>query len=145
MRDYIRESKTVGSSKKNKSKSILNGRLSSDILNENGLVDDLLFSGLTNELVNDARKVFWGKNLKSTGLISRIKRSYFILSKDDICGIRNPIDNYPISTRIDPLEVLMSYLKSCMRDGMYPMVYPFNLPETYLDIHGKRKKESIGE
>lgn len=25
------------------------------------------------------------------------------------------------------------------------MVVPFNLPETYLDVHGKRKKESRGE
>lgn len=29
-----------------------------DILVENGLVDDLLVSGLTDELVNDAGKIF---------------------------------------------------------------------------------------
>lgn len=39
----------------------------------------------------------------------------------------------------------MAYLESCMRGGIGPMVDPFNLLETYLDIHGKRKKESRGE
>lgn len=38
-------------------------------------------------------KVFWGEALKSMGLISKIQRPDFILSKDDICGIRNPIDD----------------------------------------------------
>jgi hypothetical protein len=93
LRDSIRESRTGGSSKKNKSKFIPNGRLIFDILIENSLVDDLLVSGLTDELVKDTGKVFWGENRKSTSLISRIERPDFILSKDDICGIRNPIDD----------------------------------------------------
>lgn len=58
VRDSIQESITSGFSKKTKSKFIPNGKLISDILVENGLVDDLLVSGLTNELVNDAGKVF---------------------------------------------------------------------------------------
>lgn len=98
MRDSIRESRTGGFSKKNKSKFIPNGRLIFDILVENGLVDDLIVSGLTNELVKDVVKVLWGKNPKSMDLISRIERPDFILSKNDICGTRNPIDNYPIFT-----------------------------------------------
>ena len=39
----------------------------------------------------------------------------------------------------------MAYLENCLRDGIDPMVDPLNLPETYPDIHGKRKKESRGE
>lgn len=58
MRDSIRESITCSSSKKRKSKLIPNGRLISDILVENGLVDDLLISVLTDELVKDAGKIF---------------------------------------------------------------------------------------
>lgn len=145
MRDSIRESRTGGSSNKTKSKFIPNGRLIFEILVENGLVDDIQVNGLTDELVNDAGKVLWGKNMKSMGLISRIQWPNFILSKDDTCGIRNPIDNYPIFTKINPLEVLMAYLESCLRDGINPMVDPFNLPETYPDIHGKTKKGSKGE
>lgn len=57
MRDSVRESRIGGSLKKNKSKFIPNGRLISDILVENGLVDDLLTSGLTDELVKDAGKI----------------------------------------------------------------------------------------
>lgn len=144
MRDSIRESITGGSSKKNKSKFIPNGRLIYDILVENGLVDDLMVSGLTNELVKDAGKIFRGENLKSMGLISRFVRPYFILSKDDICGTRTPVDNYPIFTKIDPQEILMAYLESCQKDGIEPMMDPFNLPEMYLDVHGKRNKESRG-
>lgn len=78
-------------------------------------------------------------------LISIIQMPNFILSKDDICGTRNPIDNYSIFTKIDPPEVLMAYLESCLRDGIDPMVDPFNLPESYPNIHGKRKKELRGE
>lgn len=74
IRDSIRESRTGGSSKKARSKFVTNGRLISDILVENGVVDDLLFSGLTEELVKDARKVLWGKNLKSTSFISKFRR-----------------------------------------------------------------------
>lgn len=51
MRDSIRESRTHGSSKKTKSKFIPNDRLISDILVENGLVDDLLVGALTEELM----------------------------------------------------------------------------------------------
>lgn len=71
IRDSIRESRTGGSSKKAMSKFIPNGILISDILVESGLVDDLLVSGLIEELVKDAGKVLWGENLKSVGLISR--------------------------------------------------------------------------
>lgn len=95
--------------------------------------------------MKDAGKVFWGKNLKSMGLISRIQRPYFILSKHDICGTRNPIDDYPFFTKIDPPQVLMAYLESCLKDGLDPLVDPFNLPEAFPNVHGKRKKEFIGE
>lgn len=49
-----------------------------------------------------------------------------------------------IFTKIDPLEVLTYYLEACMKDGIDPVVDPFNLPKTYPDVHGKRKKESRG-
>lgn len=32
-----------------------------------------------------------------------------------------------------------------MKDRIDPLVDPFNLPETYPDVHGKRKKEFRGE
>lgn len=58
IRDSIRESRIGGSSRKARSKFIHNGRLISDILVESGVVDDLLVSGLTEELVKDDGKVF---------------------------------------------------------------------------------------
>lgn len=112
MRDFIRESKTCGSLKKNKSKFSPNGRMISDILVENSLVNDLSVSGLTNELVKDTGKIFWGKNLKSMDIISRVVRQNFIPLKDDICGMRTPIDNLPIFTKINSPEVLKYYLES---------------------------------
>lgn len=102
MRDSIWEFRTSGSSKKTKSKFIPNDKLIYAILVENGRVDDLLVSGLMDELVKGAGKVFLGRNLKSMSIISKIQRPDFTLSKDDICGTRNPIDNYPIFTKIDP-------------------------------------------
>lgn len=103
VKDSIIESRTGGSSKKTISKFIPNGRLISDILVESGVVDNLLVSGLTEELVKDVGKVFWGKNLKSMGLISKIRRlPDIVLSKDDICGTINHMDDYPIFTKVDP-------------------------------------------
>lgn len=94
------------------------------------------------ELVKDDEKILWEKNLKSMGLIFELVKSDFIPSKDDICGIRILVDNFPIFTKINPPEVLKYYLESCLKDGIDPLVDPFNLPETYPDVHGKRKKES---
>lgn len=58
MRDSIKESKTGRSSKKRKSKFIPNVRLISDILVENGLVYDILVSGLTDEILKDVKNIF---------------------------------------------------------------------------------------
>lgn len=73
----------------------------------------------------------WGKNLKNMGLISKVIKPDYIPSKEDIYGIRISVDNFPIFTKIDPPEVLEYYLERCNKDGIYPMVDPFNLPETY--------------
>lgn len=145
MRDSIRESRTGGSSNKRKSKFIPNGRIISDLLVENGLVDDLIVGGLTDELVKDVGKIFWGKNLNIIGLIYKVVRPYFIPLKDDICRMRILVDNFPIFTKIDPPEILMNYLESCLKDGIDSMVDPFNLEDTYPDVYGKRKKESKEE
>lgn len=57
IRDSIREYRIGGSSKKKRSKFIPNGRLVSDILAENGIIDDLLVSCLIDELVMDTGKI----------------------------------------------------------------------------------------
>lgn len=62
-RDSIIETRTGSMSKKGRF--ILNGRLISNLLVKNGLVDDLLVSGLMKKLVKDAGKFFWGNNIKS--------------------------------------------------------------------------------
>lgn len=62
------------------------------------------------------------------GLIYKVVRLEFIPSKDDICGMRTPVDNFPIFTQIDPLEVIQYYLESYQKDGIDPLVDHFNLP-----------------
>lgn len=104
------------------------------------MMDGLLASGLIEELVKDVGKVFWGKNLKSMSLISKFRRPKIIMSKDDICGTRNLIDNYPIFTKVHPPQVLIAYLESCLKDEINPLLDPFNLPKPYPYVHGKRKK-----
>lgn len=136
----IRETRTGSTSKKGRF--IPNGRLISDLLVENCLVDDLLINRLTEELIKDARKILRRKNLMSISLISKVLKPNIIHSKDDICGMRIPVDNFPIFTKIDPLEVLEYYLESYLKDGIYPIIDLFNLSETYPDVHGKKKKES---
>lgn len=116
LRDSIRETRTGSTSKKGRF--IPNGRLISDILVKNSLVDDLLGSGLTGELVKEVGKTFWEKNLKRMGLISKIVRPYFIPSKDYICGMRIPVDNFSTFSKIDPPKVLEYHLKRCIKDGI---------------------------
>lgn len=86
-----------------------------------------------------------GEESKEYDLISRFQRPNVMLTKDDICGTRNPLDKFPLFTKINPLQVLMAYLERCLKDGIETLVDPFNLLETYPDVHGKRKKEFRGE
>lgn len=65
LKDSIRETRTGSTSKKRRF--IPNERLISDILVENGLVDDLLVSGLTNELVKNAEKDLLGEESQEHG------------------------------------------------------------------------------
>lgn len=137
LRDWIRETITRILPKR--------GRLILDILVENGLVEDLLVNGLTVELVKDDRKLFWGKNLKSMGLISKVVNPDYLPTKEDICGTWIHVDNFPIFTKIDPPYVLAYYLDSCVEEGINPLVDPFNFPYTFPDAYGKRKKDVLGE
>lgn len=86
-----------------------------------------------------------GKNLKSMSLIFKVVKPDCIPSKDDICGTRILVDNFPIFTKIDPLNVLEYYLENFLKDGIDPLVDPFNLPKTYPEVHEKRKKKSCEE
>lgn len=140
LRNSIRET-SIGSSSK-KGKFIPNGRLTSDILVENGLMDYLPVSGLTSELVKDFGIFFWGKNLKSMGLIFRVVKPDYLPTKEDIYGMRILVANFPIFTQIDPPDVLDYYLSSCIEEGFNPLVDMFNLLETHPDAYGKRKKSS---
>lgn len=132
--DLIREN-IIGSSSK-KGKFISNGRLISYILVENGIVEDLLVNGIAAELVKDVGKVLWGNNMKNMGLISKVVKPDHLPSKEDVCGTRFPVANFPIFTKVDPLDVLAYYLASCIEEGTYILVDPFNLPYA----HVKRKK-----
>lgn len=140
LRDSIRETRTGSSSKKGNF--ISNRRLISDILVENALVENLTISGLTVDLVKNAGKVFWVKNLKSMCLISKVSKPYYLPTKEDICGTRIPVDNFSILTKIDPQDVLAYYLDSCVKEGIDPLVDPFDLPDTFPDAYGKRKKDA---
>lgn len=136
--DSIRETRTGSTSKKGRF--IPNGRLISDILVENSLLDDLLVSGLIDELVKYAGKIFRGKNLKSMGLISKIVRPNLIPPKDDIFGMRIPIENFQIFTKIDPSEVLEYYLESCLKDGIDPLLIHSTYHKLILMCMGRGRK-----
>lgn len=73
-------------------------------------MEELSLSGLTDELIKDADKVLWRKNMKSMGLISEVFKLYYLATEEDICGTRIPVINSPFFTKIDPSEVLASTL-----------------------------------
>lgn len=79
------------------------------------------------------------------GLISRAVKPNYLHTKEDICGTRIPIDNFPTFTKIDPLDVLAYYLDGCIEEGIDPLVDPFNLSYTFPYAYGKIKKDAQGE
>lgn len=54
--------------------------------------------------------------------------------KEEICGSRIPLENYLIFTKIDPPEVLVYYMESCLKYNIDPLVDPFNIPDDYPDV-----------
>lgn len=72
------------------------------------------------------------------GLISNGFMPDHLPSKEDICGTTIPIAKFPIFTKIDPLDVLAYYLASCIGEEIDPL----NLPNTYPNTYGKRKKRN---
>ena len=76
------------------------------------------------------------------GLISNIPKPEHFPSKEEICGIRIPLENYPFFTNIDPSEVLAYYMEIFVKDNVDPLVDPFNLPDDYPDVHGQLSKRS---
>ncbi|MCI21276.1 hypothetical protein A2U01_0042442, partial [Trifolium medium] len=54
---------------------------------------------------------------------------------------RVKVDNFPIFTQLDPLEVLEDYLRRCKAEGINPLVDPKNLPARPPNTLKRKKKD----
>lgn len=72
---------------------------------------------MTKELVTNGGKIFNRRNFKNMSLISEVIYPSEVLDMDEISSRRIPIDDYPIFTKVDPLEIMQAYIVDCLASG----------------------------
>lgn len=113
------------------------------------LVQTMIDLGLTKEVDIDIGKVFNGKNMKNMSLISLVIDPSEPLDRNAVAYKRISVDDYPIFTKEDPLEILESYIAYCLATCVIPIVYSYDeLPENAPDVYSlkrKRKSKKMGD
>lgn len=95
------------------------------------------------DIYMDVGKTFHINNLKKILRISE----FMVLDMEYVSTKRVEIDNFPYSTKLDPLEVLMEYMISCLEGGIEPMVNIHNMLDVppYRLLKRKRMSKKYGE
>lgn len=96
------------------------GRIISDILTENRLIEYLSEAQQLIELETCVGKTFNAKNLKKMKIINHIKKDPTKVVKEAISTRRIPMDDFPMFTQQDPPKVTVWYLDACKRAGIPP-------------------------
>ena len=97
------------------------GRLISDILTENKLIDHLTEAQEISTLEATVGKQLNAKNLKKMKIIENIKKEPSVTSFETISSRRIPLDNFPMFSEIDSKpEIIVRYLDACKADGTTP-------------------------
>lgn len=70
-----------------------------------------------------------------------------VLDREPVSTIRVEIDDFPTFIKLDPLDVLMAYMESCLEDGIDLGVNIHNLMNAhpYTTLKRKRKYKKGGE
>ncbi|XP_058785266.1 uncharacterized protein LOC131660126 [Vicia villosa] len=88
------------------------GRLISDILTENRLVEHLTETQQTDVLEAIAGKPFNAKNLKKMKIIEAIKKDTSFTTKEVITTKRVPLDNFPLFSAYTTPDIVVRYLEA---------------------------------
>ncbi|CAI8593750.1 unnamed protein product [Vicia faba] len=125
------------------------GRLISDILTENRLIEHLTEAQEISSLEPSVGKQLNAKNLKKMKLIENIRKEPSVTPHAEITSRRVPLDNFPMFSEIDSkLVIVLRYLDACKADGTDPDLNIKDLhqqtPEVTLKKTKKRKVVSEG-
>ena len=97
------------------------GRLISDILTENRLIEHLTEAQEVSSIEPTVGKPLNAKNLKKMKLIENIRKEPSVTPLADITSIRVPLSDFPIFSEIDSKPVIvLRYLDACKADGTDP-------------------------
>lgn len=105
-------------------------RLISDNLMESKLIDSLTEAQITKELEPWVGRMFNARRLKNMSLISEVTNNPVEVPKEAIFNRMIPLEDFPIFTIHDPLNILIDYLDS----------YQAGVQNTGSELPRKRKK-----
>src|ERR1044072_6955407 len=131
LKDCIQKSRTTADpTKPPKISYIPFGRLISDLLTENGLVDDLRKTKYVDDLKESVGDEFNAKNLKNIQLIEEVVHPPREENSEDIIKKRFTVDGYPLFTKLDSPEVVALYVFELQRAGVDTSAFRFeDLPD----------------
>src|ERR1044072_536358 len=119
------------------------GRILSDILVENGLVDDLRDAQCTEDLVASTRDTLDAKNLKKMGVLDEIAVDPASEDPKEILKKRMMIDGYPICTKLDSPVALALHIYTLQQEGVNTSSFRYeHLPDCPPDMRPKKKKKN---
>ncbi|KAL5078627.1 hypothetical protein RYX36_007048 [Vicia faba] len=124
------------------------GKLISDILTENKLVEYLTEAQQINTLEACAGKPINAKNLKKMKIIDNIKKDPTIATKEVITIRRVPLKDFPLLSQINASpEIMVRYLEACKMDGTNPGLNIRDLHQQAPEVVLKksRKRIAVGE
>lgn len=95
------------------------------------------------------RKVFNGRNMKNTSLISIVTNPLEVMDRNTVASRSIPVDDYPIFITEDPPEILEAYITYCLATCITLVAYLLDkLPGHPLDVlslNRKRKSKKMGD
>src|ERR1044072_5461352 len=119
------------------------GRILSDILVENGLVDDLRDAQCTEDLVASTRDTLDAKNLKKMGVLDEIAVDPASEDPEEFLKKRMTTDGYPIWTKLDSPVALALHIYTLQQEGINTSSFRYeDLPDCPPDMRPKKKKNN---
>lgn len=85
---------------------------------ESKLIDSLTEAQITKEMEPQVGRMSNARSLKNMGLIYELTSNPAEVSKEAISIRRIPVEDFPISTMHDHMNVLIDYLDSCQVDAL---------------------------
>ena len=124
------------------------GRLISDIMTENKMIEHLSEAQQASVLEPCAGKPLNSKNLKKMKIIETIKNDPTLNAKEVITTRRVPLKDFPLFTQADPSpEIFLRYLEAYKSGGTIPDVNILDLRQQPLEVATRktRKRKATGE